>query len=73
MLIILHKGGSLLKVVAIEVVAQLINEFGYYWNTVSSDNYALHFHGSDFCVPVVSANVSNADTLGRISIQDLFH
>ena len=53
MLVILHKGSRLFKVIACEMVLQHLAEFFDHWDLVFADDDALHVVGLDLLIPFV--------------------
>ena len=72
-LVILNESRCLLKIIPVEVITKLIDEFRNHWNTIFTDYYTLHLNGADLSVPVMGANILDGDALGRIRVQDLLH
>lgn len=73
MLVVLYKRRGLLKVVAREMIAQLLDELRDHRDAILANDDSLHFDRSDFGVPVVAANVSDRDSLGWVSVEDPLH
>lgn len=73
MFIVLNKSACLFKVIACEVISQVVYLFLDNRNTITANNYSFHFNRTDLIIPIMVSDIANLKPFTWISLQNLLN